>query len=64
MTENIEDRIARFEKGSYSSILRMPVEMRKEIVEEMRTYSSSRFGQEARMQPRHEVYQASIMELK
>jgi ubiquinone/menaquinone biosynthesis C-methylase UbiE len=61
VTENIEDRIARFEKGSYSSVLRMPVEMRKELVEEMRSYSSSpRSGQAARMRPRHEVYQVAL----
>ena len=61
VTENIEDRIARFEKGSYSSVLRMPVEMRKELVEEMRSYSSSLGpGQRATMRPRHEVYQVAL----
>jgi len=61
--ENVEDRIARFEKGSYSSVFRMPVEMRKEIVEEMRSYSSalrSTLNKEARMRPRHEVYQVAM----
>ena len=61
VTENIEDRIARFEKGSYSSFLRMPVEMRKEIVEEMRAYSASpRSSQAARTRSRHEVYQLAL----
>jgi ubiquinone/menaquinone biosynthesis C-methylase UbiE len=61
VTENIEERIARFEKGSYSSVLRMPIEMRKEIVEEMRSYSSSPHPREAaRIRPRHEVYQLAL----
>jgi SAM-dependent methyltransferase len=66
VTENIEDRISRFEKGSYSSMLRMPIEMRKEIVEEMRSYSSSAnpFAKEEMSRPRHEVYQVALWKSK
>ncbi len=40
--ESVEERISRFEKGGYSSMSRMPDEMRKEIIEEIRSSSSSR----------------------
>jgi ubiquinone/menaquinone biosynthesis C-methylase UbiE len=62
VTENVENRIARLEKGSYSSVLRMPDEMRKEIIEEMRSYSSSLWTlpPEVVMRPRHEVYQIAM----
>ncbi|HXQ92968.1 MAG TPA: class I SAM-dependent methyltransferase [Nitrososphaerales archaeon] len=58
--ENMEERISRFEKGSYSSALRMPPEMRKEIIEEMRSSSHSPLPNEGLMRPRHEVYQVAL----
>ena len=58
VTMSMEERINRFENGSYSSMLRMPDEMRKEIIAEMR---SSYFSQSyPKTQPRHEVYQLAL----
>jgi SAM-dependent methyltransferase len=58
--ESVEERISRFEKGSYSSMSRMPDEMRKEIIEEIRSSSSSRPSLAQVAQPRHEVYQVAL----
>lgn len=59
VNDNIEERIAPFEKGGYSFMSRMPDEMRREIIEEMRACSSSTLAQVA-VQPRHEVYQVAL----
>ena len=59
---NIDERIARLEKGGYSFMSRMPVAMRKEIVEEMRSRASSL--PQWTSQPRHEVYQLALWNSK
>jgi len=59
VNHNIEERIARFEKGAHSFVRRMPDEMRREIVEEMRTYSRSPLAL-GLMRPRREVYQLAL----
>jgi len=57
VNDSIEERIARFEKGGYSFVSRMPEEMRKEIIEEMRTSSALAQGM---IQQRHEAYQLAL----
>lgn len=55
LNESVEERIARFEKGAFSSISSMPEEMRKEIVAEFRANAANypeRFSQ-----PHQEIYQ-------
>jgi SAM-dependent methyltransferase len=58
VNDSPEERIARFEKGAFSSMLGMPEGMRMEIVKEMRA-SAERFPARA-SQPRHEVYQLAM----
>ena len=55
VTETIEDRIARFQKGGYGSFAEMPAEMREEIIKEMRRTSAT-----TAVQPRREVYQMAF----
>jgi SAM-dependent methyltransferase len=55
VNEGVEDRIARFEKGAFSSISSMPEEMRKEIIAEIRANAAK--YPERTMPPHHEVYQ-------
>ena len=59
VNESLEDRISRFEKGRYSFMSRMPDEMRREIIEEMRS-SWRTFPEGAATQTRHEVYQVAL----
>jgi hypothetical protein len=54
VNQSIEETIARFEKGGFSFIASMPGEMRKEIIEEMRSNSSWT------SRPRREVYQIAL----
>lgn len=54
VTETIEDRIARFQKGGYGFFAEMPAEMREEIIKEMRTSATTA------VQPRREVYQMAF----
>ena len=63
VNDSIEERIARFEKGGYSFMSSIPDEMRREIIEEMRAYSSSTLAQGA-LQPKHEVYQVALWNSK
>ena len=58
VSETMEDRIARFQKGGYGFASEMPVEMREEIIKEMRANVSS-LPEWAR-QPRREVYQVAL----
>lgn len=58
LNDSVEERIARFERGAWSSMLRMPEEMRKEIANEMRS-NAAKFPDRA-SQPRHEVYQLAM----
>ncbi len=57
INETFDDRMARFEKGGFSFMTRMPEQMRKEIIEEMRKSAASYPG---RSLPRHEVYQVAL----
>lgn len=58
INETLEERIARFEKGGFSFMSRMPVEMRQEIASEMRAGAAS-FPRRP-LQPRHEVYELAL----
>lgn len=58
VNETLEDRIARFQKGGYGFMSEMPVEMREEIIKEMRASASSH--PEWAQQPWHEVYQVAL----
>ncbi len=59
VNESVEERISRFENGSYGFMSRMPDVMRREIVEEMRS-SRLTLAQGAAMQSRHQVYQLAL----
>ena len=63
VNDTLEERIARFEKGGYSFVSRMPDEMRREIINEMRAYASSAIAQGV-MQPRHEIYRVALWDSK
>ena len=58
ITETLEDRIARFQKGGYGFMTQMPAEMREEIIKQMRADSESL--PEWVRGPRHEVYQVAM----
>ena len=58
VTENIEDRIARFQKGAYTFMSEMPPEMREELVEEMRARAASH--PEWTRQRRRQVYKLGL----
>ena len=58
VTETLEDRIARFQKGGYGFMSEMPAEMREEVIKQMRADAAS-LPEWAR-QPRHEVYQVAM----
>jgi len=58
VTETVEDRIARFEKGGFSFNRDMPAEMKKEIIQEIRSGASS-FPRPLN-QPRREIYQVAF----
>jgi SAM-dependent methyltransferase len=58
VTETIEDRIARYQKGGYGFMSEMPPGMKEEIINEMRA-SASTFQQLAGG-PRHEIYQVAF----
>ena len=58
VTETLEDRIARIQKGGYGFMSEMPAEMREEVIKLMRTDAES-LPEWAR-QPRHEVYQVAM----
>jgi len=58
VSESIEERISRFEKGAYSFMLEMPEEMRKAVINEMRI--SAQTMPERASQPRHYVYQLAM----
>jgi ubiquinone/menaquinone biosynthesis C-methylase UbiE len=58
VTETVEDRIARFQKGGYGFMSEMPAEMKEEIVREMRASASSFLQFAGR--PRHETYQVAF----
>jgi len=58
ITETLEERIARFQKGGYGFMSDMPVPMREEIIEQMRADAPSL--PEWTRQPRHEVYQVAM----
>ena|SRR5208283_879736 len=60
VNESFEERISRFEKGDYSSMSRMPDEMRKEIIEEIRSSFLRRSHLAQGAQPRHAVYQLAL----
>lgn len=62
INETVEERIARFEKGGFSFASRMPEEMRKELVSEMRASASS--YPRLALQARHEVYQVAMWRSK
>ena len=65
VNDSIEETIARFEKGGYSFMSRMPDEMRREIIQEMRAYSaSSSTLAQGPPQPSHEVYQVALWNSK
>lgn len=55
---NFEEHLSRLEKGAYGSISRIPEEMRKEIVSEMRSFAASH--PERVSWSRHEVYQLAM----
>lgn len=55
VTETLEERITRFQKGGYGFMTEMPPEMRGEIIEEMRRRASM-MG----TGPRHEVHQLAF----
>jgi ubiquinone/menaquinone biosynthesis C-methylase UbiE len=59
INESVEQRIERFSKGGYSFFSRMPEDMRKEIVDEMRSFWQS-IPAEKSIQARHEVYQLAL----
>jgi len=58
ITETLEDRAARFQKGGYGFMMEMPAEMREEIIKQMNADSES-LPEWAR-RPRHEVYQVAM----
>ena len=58
VNETFEDRIARFQKGGYGFTSEMPVEMREEVIKEMRAHVSSL--PQWVQQPRREVYQVAL----
>ena len=58
VSESIKDRISRFERGTYSSMLGMPEEMRKELIREMRANAAEHPDRIS--QPRNEVYQLAM----
>jgi len=58
VNDSLEERITRFEKDAYGFMAEMPLEMRQEIVKEMRARASS--APELARQPRHEVYQLAM----
>ncbi len=58
VNESIEDRITRLEKGAFTSMSRMPEEMRKELVGEMRANAAKH--PERASQSRHEIYQLAM----
>jgi ubiquinone/menaquinone biosynthesis C-methylase UbiE len=58
VTETLEDRIARFQKGGYGFMSEMPAEMREEVIKQMRADAAS-LPEWAR-QPGHEVYQVAM----
>jgi hypothetical protein len=60
VNESVEERISRFEKGDYSSMSRMPDEMRKEIMEEIRSSARSHLSLAQGAQPRHDIYQLAL----
>jgi ubiquinone/menaquinone biosynthesis C-methylase UbiE len=57
VTQTLEDLISRFEKGAYSFLAKMPDQMRKEIVEEMRKNVAA---STTRMVQRREVYELAM----
>jgi ubiquinone/menaquinone biosynthesis C-methylase UbiE len=58
VTETLEDRIARFQKGGYGFMADMPAGMKEEIIKEMRA-NAPNLPEWAR-RPRHEVYQVAM----
>lgn len=58
VTETLEDRISRLRKGGYGFMTEMPVEMREEIIEQMRADADSL--PEWAIRPRHEIYQLAM----
>jgi ubiquinone/menaquinone biosynthesis C-methylase UbiE len=60
VNESIEERISRFEKGAYSFMAKMPEELKKAIIEEMRSYSSLPSVSQKLTQPRTIVYQLAM----
>ena len=58
VNETMEERIARFQKGGYGFASDMPVDMREEVIREMRASVSS-LPQRVQ-QPRREVYQIAL----
>jgi SAM-dependent methyltransferase len=58
VNETMEDRIARFQKGGYGFTSEMPVEMREEVIKEMRANVSAH--PEWVQRPRREVYQVAL----
>lgn len=59
ITESIQERIERFSKGGYSFFSNMPEAMRKEMMDEMHTFSQS-LPPERQSQPRHEIYELAM----
>ncbi len=55
INDSLEERISRFEKAAHVFVLRMPEEMRKEIVSEMRASPP-----QWQAQPRHEIYEIAM----
>jgi ubiquinone/menaquinone biosynthesis C-methylase UbiE len=58
VSETMENRITRFEKGGYGFMPDMPAGMREDIIKEMRANASSLLQRE--LQPRHQVYQLAF----
>jgi SAM-dependent methyltransferase len=59
VTESLDERISRFEKGAFSFMSTMPEAMRKELAEAMRA-DSVRLPTYSQDQPRHQVYQVAF----
>jgi ubiquinone/menaquinone biosynthesis C-methylase UbiE len=58
VTDSIEERISRLERGAFSSMSSMPEAMRQELAQEMRA-NAAKFPERI-LQPRHEVYQLAM----
>lgn len=54
----LEDRITRIQKGAYGYLAAMPIEMRNEVIREMRR--EAQLHPEQAVQTRHEIYQVAM----